>query len=487
VRTTLARRSPLALLLVALTLATGFFLVPDVPANAAATSGIYVSMRADRTGGVPLAGRTVSGYLAVYWADSASASDTSGTRSVEFAIDGKWVRTEAAPYDFASTRPDGQAVLDILTRWGSGARTISAKVFRTNGTVETYRASFTALTSSTASISGSTGTVAPSTTTTTVAPLTTTTPPTAPLAPLTNPGGKVPRFAPNSFWYHQIPGNVALNPLSAAYVSSFNAQWKKYYNNVGINTTNYAPPIYVAAADTPTQKVRVWDCQRKGYLDSKLQAQFAAVPIPPGTKPSPGTDAELVIHQPSTDTVWEMWVARYASDGVLEACWGGKLTNVSQGHGIFPNPFGTTATGLSLAGGIITPEELKAGRIDHALSVALVETRKSVFSWPANRTDGWVDSLYAVPEGLRFRLDPTINVDALQISRTAKIVAKAVQTYGMVVRDKSGAVTFYAENVKAETGSDPYPALFGGAAGWSVLNGIPWDRLQALPFDYGKP
>jgi hypothetical protein len=56
-----------------------------------------------------------------------------------------------------------------------------------------------------------------------------------------------------------------------------------------------------------------------------------------------------------------------------------------------------------------------------------------------------------------------------------------------VIRDKSGSVTLYAENVAAEGAADPYPSLFGGQAGWQVLNGVPWDRLQALAFDYGKP
>ena len=36
-------------------------------------------------------------------------------------------------------------------------------------------------------------------------------------------------------------------------------------------------------------------------------------------------------------------------------------------------------------------------------------------------------------------------------------------------------------------GVNPYDALFGGVPWYSVLDGIPVDRLQALPVDYGKP
>jgi hypothetical protein len=209
------------------------------------------------------------------------------------------------------------------------------------------------------------------------------------------------------------------------------------------------------------------------------------VPIPDGATPSAGSDAELVISQPSTDSLWELWRARRTSLGGWEACWGGKLGGVSTGPGLFPWPFGTTATGISLAGGLITPEELAAGRIDHALAVSLVDVKAKAFSWPATRTDGSSTAVNAIVEGQRFRLDPSIDVDALPVTRTAKIVAKALQTYGMVVRDRSGSVTFYAENTAAEGRTDLYPALFGTPA-YKVLAGIPWTRLQALPTDYGR-
>jgi hypothetical protein len=29
--------------------------------------------------------------------------------------------------------------------------------------------------------------------------------------------------------------------------------------------------------------------------------------------------------------------------------------------------------------------------------------------------------------------------------------------------------------------------LFQGNASYAVLEGFPWDRLQVLPFNYGKP
>ena len=469
------------------------WVVPARHASATGSNGIYLSLRPDRSGAALLSGQVVSGNIFVYWSKSVSPTDTSGYNRVDFSVDGIGYRSElVVPYDLGGTFDNGTAGAFSTASLSTGTHRIGANVRGTNGKWTSFSGTFvvgtptsTSTTSTTAAPATTTSTTAAPTTTTTAAPTTTTTVAPVPV-PATSVATKVPRFAASSFWYQQLPSNVLLNALSATYVSAFNAQWKQYYNNVGINTTKYAPPIFVASSSTPTQKVRVWDCQNKGYLDAGLQSQLSAVPVPPGTQPSSGTDGELVISQPSTDTVWEMWQARWATDGVLEACWGGKLGNVSATQGSYPFPYGTTATGLSEAGGLITPEELRAGHIDHALSVALVQTQQSLFSWPANRTDGGYVGTGYIPEGLRFRLDPTINVDALPITNTAKIVAKALQTYGMVVRDKSGSVTFYAENVYAETGTDPYPSLFG-APSYSVLNGIPWDRLQALPLNYGQP
>ena len=36
--------------------------------------------------------------------------------------------------------------------------------------------------------------------------------------------------------------------------------------------------------------------------------------------------------------------------------------------------------------------------------------RAGVFSWPAQRTDGLLDSPDAIPEGARFRLDPNLDI-----------------------------------------------------------------------------
>jgi hypothetical protein len=299
-----------------------------------------------------------------------------------------------------------------------------------------------------------------------------------------------PVFAADSFWYLPIPTDAPLNPNSAAYVAEFQRQYRTYYNDVGINAAAYSTPVYAVGASTPIIPVTQWSCQ--GYFDKGLPRQWSAVPMPPDAQPADGTDAEMTIYQPSSDSLWEFWRARQ-SDGKWQACWGGKMTGVSANPGIWAPRYGAAATGLPFSPGQVTVQELKSGVIRHAIGIALVDTEKStVFSWPANRSDG-VNTGNApnrIPEGLRLRLDPKLDVDALHIHPVAKMIAKAGQTYGFVVWDKAGAISLRFENPKIYTIAgrpNPYTAIFNGTPSYAVLKGIPWDRLQFLPMNYGKP
>ncbi|HSI44138.1 MAG TPA: DUF4124 domain-containing protein [Methylotenera sp.] len=300
-------------------------------------------------------------------------------------------------------------------------------------------------------------------------------------------------FASTSFWYKPIPTSVTLHWNSANFVKEFIRQKVKYYNNVNINTNSYSSPVYIATSSTPTKKVGFYDCQKKGWTDATLMSMLSAVPIPSVAKQASGTDGELTVYQPSTNTLWELWVAKKDAYGRWTACWGGKLPGTAYSQGIFSKNYGTTASGLPFIGGQITAEELSRGEIKHVIGISLVEIEKfSIYSWPANRSDGYNPNNVPnrIAEGQRFRLNPSVNVDALPMTRAGKIIAKAAQKYGFVVWDKAGSVGIRAQNVDSYTmlgKPNPYPALYGYKQSYQVLAGFPWDKLQFLPMNYGRP
>lgn len=300
-------------------------------------------------------------------------------------------------------------------------------------------------------------------------------------------------FSPDSFWYASIPDDVPLHANSAGFTADFQRQMKAYYGSVSIAMASWSSPVYVVGTDVPLTRVTQWFCMKQfQQRNAALAQQWEAIPIPQYAEPANGNDSEMTVYQPATDTIWEFWRTR-KTNGQWEACWGGRMENASKSDGRWPTIFGTTATGLPFLGGQITAEELRRGEIRHVMGIALVEVEaSSVVSWPAKRSDGFnpKGEPNRIPQGLRFRLDPKVNVDALKMHPIGKIIAKAAQKYGFVVWDKAGAISLRSQNPKSYTAlgqPDPYPVLFGHTPVYAILQGFPWERLQFMPQDYGKP
>ena len=300
----------------------------------------------------------------------------------------------------------------------------------------------------------------------------------------------VPRlFATTSIWNRPLPDDEPLDPASATVTRTFR---EIVSANLGartgpwIQTSESSTPLYRVSADQPASRVQL----DAGSWATTLQAALEAVPIPSDARPAAGTDGHLTIWQPSTDRLWELYRARHESGG-WHADFGGAIMNVSEGPGYYTplswpgalSQWGATATSLPAIAGTMLVSELQSGTIPHALAIAIPFARAGVFTWPAQRTDGISTAPTSIPEGARFRLDPSLNLDALDLPPMTRMMAEAVQRYGMIVRDQtSHAVAFYAED-PTPTGSDPYGTLFGNRYPIDLLESFPWGALQLLKMD----
>jgi hypothetical protein len=65
---------------------------------------------------------------------------------------------------------------------------------------------------------------------------------------------------------------------------------------------------------------------------------------------------------------------------------------------------------LSYLGGLITPDDVRAGVITHALRFAIPDNTWT-FNYPGTRSDGTITA--GVPEGTRIQLDPNLNLNSL--------------------------------------------------------------------------
>ena len=294
-------------------------------------------------------------------------------------------------------------------------------------------------------------------------------------------------FSATSFWNEQLSAASPLDPNSAALVQSLAAEVQREH------TANIGPWIGASSGSTPLYRVPRGQPRLRVHLDSPnsrggkaLQRAFASVPIPRGAKAAVPPDRHMTIWQPSTDRLWEFFGARHLSDG-WHAEWGGAIRRVSKSPGYYTGSawpgatrnWGATASSLPVIGGTMLLDELKAGRIDHALAINLPAPRAGVFAWPAQRTDG-TGPLTALPEGARLRLDPTLDLRALHLPKLTRMIARAAQRYGLVVRDQTHhAISLFGEN-PSQFGGSPYARYFRGRNPQQLLANFPWDRLQVL-------
>ncbi len=207
-----------------------------------------------------------------------------------------------------------------------------------------------------------------------------------------------------------------------------------------------------------------------------------------------GLAAPLGPQPPATNTA--------ITPGSWHASYGGVMYAASRGPGYFRDVaggdgalieqhwWGASGSGLAKAAGMVTRADLESGRIDHALSIGLPNLPGAsvidpgAWAFPAQRTDGKSTLAAAIPEGARFRLDPSINLNALDLAPGVRMLAEAAQRYGMIVHDGSPGTVFYGESPQPYMRAGEqnfYERYFAAStARRSQLAAFPWNRLQLL-------
>lgn len=304
--------------------------------------------------------------------------------------------------------------------------------------------------------------------------------------------GPYPSFADDSVFTVDV-SSAPLDPRGAPKTALLARHVADNWGGIApLNVAKYGAGYAVADADTPRVDVTFVDCQKKGATPPGLYdgpKYFAQVPIPADAVPAPGSDGHLAVWDPGQDKLWEFWIATKDASGSWQACWGGRIDNVRSARGQFAAPYGVSAAGLAMAGAMVRLGEAEAGRIEHAMGLVVMEAAPG-HGYPANRDDGTSSHPAALQEGTRLRLDPAVDVEGLPMNKLGKAVARAAQTYGFIVCDKGGAVAVMAETGdrwEKRTGANPWGRLGDGGEAYQALKGFPWDRVQVIAKDWGKP
>lgn len=281
--------------------------------------------------------------------------------------------------------------------------------------------------------------------------------------------GSFPRLYANSAFINTpVPATASLDPNSANMVSSALASYQGSANFS--NSDAWGIPIVSGDTQSPLYSI---GCQYYWCTTN-----FAPVHIPAMAQPNTGSDGHLAILQPDGSEM-DAWIAQHTSAGWTSGeRWLTSATGPAVNCGTYEGCGGADVAGFALAAGIIRPEEIAQGHIDHALIITTPMTRQGYTACPANNSDGKHTSPNALPIGAHVQLDPNVNVASLAIPAWEKVIATALQRYGAYVGDTGGSLAVEAESNLGRA-YDAWSKA-GISSSSPSLNNLPWSSMRVL-------
>jgi hypothetical protein len=262
---------------------------------------------------------------------------------------------------------------------------------------------------------------------------------------------------------------------------------------IGINYRQWTPPIHVIDADkAPKRDVLSTDDHLYETIDPDQDGIAEDIPLPDGIWSDADGDGHMILVDTGKMKMWEFSFAEQAQDG----SWQASIIDTWDLNGPGYRPAfsgrywwrsGARGSGAPLIAGLIRPEELKKGVIQHALAFGTPVNRKKIrqtaqWSWElcspvASRTDGYGVGKEYIPEGVRLQLNPGLDLDALGLSGDAKVIARALQEYGAYVVENTRGFPLYFQNLGPDGGEwNAHPGL-------ADLQRIPLNEFYVLDCD----
>ncbi|HEX6835860.1 MAG TPA: hypothetical protein VF334_04770 [Polyangia bacterium] len=262
--------------------------------------------------------------------------------------------------------------------------------------------------------------------------------------------GLFPSTAP---WYTDIT-NAAKDAQSDAAIAALSS--KGGWGN-GKMQIDFSITVQHANASTPMMSFSPTSDWYSPDCDN------VAVPVPTGGSVegetgyacTGGGDCHLIVIDDATHKLYEMWRADITGgtfNGGCLAVW--DLTKDYQPHGRGEGCTSADAGGFPMTALLFTADEVAAGAINHAIRFILPNDRigKGSYVHPATHATNASASTTAAnspPYGARLRLRADYPVASLP-SAGARVVAQAMQKYGMILSD-GGNVALTAASDKFTT------------------------------------
>ena len=212
---------------------------------------------------------------------------------------------------------------------------------------------------------------------------------------------------------------------------------------------DYNYPVYFADENTPRWDIPclINECTIASSDQQVVRTdRVLDVPVPEGAQPGDDTDGRMIVIDTVTYTEYDLVHARRTAIG-WEA---GTVSIYNILWDATPVRHSSRGSGIPGYAGLLRPWEIRQGRIEHALAFGYTEPAAEKCVFPASKTDGDSEMPFAIPEGARLQLDPSLteaDFDRMGLDRAGKIIARALQEYGMILVDHSGSFKIYVEDL----------------------------------------
>jgi hypothetical protein len=258
------------------------------------------------------------------------------------------------------------------------------------------------------------------------------------------PGTGCRVFEADNYWHADVRG-LPVNKRSAQWLRHMQAGSRNLHPDFGPSygeqPVPYGIPVTVVdgAARVPVR------------FDYARESDRVRYPLDGRTKIEGGVDADgdrhAIVVDAATCTLYETFDTRHsggrwtAGSGAVWSLRSNKL-----------RPKGWTsadAAGLPILPGLLRYDEVRRGRVDHAIRFTTDVTDRK-FIWPARHQAGSVRDASYPPMGARFRLKKSFPTKGY--SRDATVVLEAMKRYGLVLAD-NGSPWFFQGTADTRWGS----------------------------------
>jgi hypothetical protein len=286
-------------------------------------------------------------------------------------------------------------------------------------------------------------------------------------------------FQQPSTWYQKISPNAVVYPNSTAIIDNI----KEHSNALGISYGKFSHPIFYARPETAMTTVQV---SRKALAAKALG--WIEVPIPDEARPagfgtSGYSDGHMTVISHDRKYAWDFYQANreVTPSGIR---W---KANYLRRWDLSKDGMNSPYDGLGsvklcpfpIVHGLVTHDEMKRAYIDHAMIFSVNNQKINYWGpYPCETFGGGGNKNPNPPQGgMRIQLDPSVNIDALGLSPPGKVVARALQEYGMISADSAGPRDFdiYFESLDFRPDKVSWRGLLPGD-----LYKIPKDRLRVV-------